>query len=202
MIRRLSAPSDHRVRSIRYHAVILFLGLFIITLSTQSASADASLFKHKQFDGVGLKGDYYYNSQGADVSLGIAARSGGLGLMSFGGVGSVNYRFNSQLISGHVGLDQYLLGFGLQAGLAWQVDRQEKRADFGVNYGLKLMLGVTPHPMFLTIGGQTYIEAPTEFFISYSIFTSLDGRSSKRRAPSKKRSRRRGKSVYRRTPSR
>ena len=126
----------------------------------------------EEFDGIGLKSDYYSNSQGTDGSLGIAARTGVLGMIGWGGVGSVNYRFNSQMISGHAGLDAYLSIVGLQLALAWQIDQQQNRNNFGINYGLKLMLP-NSYPMFLTIGGQTYSEAPTEFFFSYSIFTSL-----------------------------
>ena len=150
----------------------------------KSASANSNrllgwgLFK--EFKGVGLKSDYYYNSQGADGSLGIAARAGSLGIIGFGWVGSVNYRFNSHLISGHAGCDAYLALFGLQLALAWQVDRQQNQADFGINYGLKLFLPAS-YPMFVTIGGQSYTEAPTEFLISFSVFTSLDDRPLKQK---------------------
>lgn len=126
----------------------------------------------REFSGVGLKADFYNSSQGADRSLGIAARTGILGLIGWGGVGSVNYRFNSQMISGHVGMDAYLMFFGLQLALAWQVDQQRNQSDHGINYGFKLMLP-TSSPMFITIGGQIYTEAPTEFFVNYSVFTSL-----------------------------
>ena len=201
MMTLLSAPFNYLVRLSRYQAVVLCLGLAIITLSTRPASADRSFFR--QFTGVGLKGDYYSNSQGADVSLGIAARSGTLGFIGFGGVGSVNYRFNSHLISGHAGFDAYILALGLQLALAWRVNRQEGGADLGVNYGLKLKLGSALHPMFLTIGGQSYTEAPSEFLISYSIFTSLGSKPSKPRSKPKrrlKRRRRSGAKSYRSKP--
>lgn len=188
----LSAPFNYLMRLSRYQAVVLVLGLAIITLSARPASADKSFFR--QFTGVGLKGDYYSSSQGSDVSLGIAARSGMLGFLGFGGVGSVNYRFNSHLISGHAGFDAYFLALGLQLALAWRVDRQEGGADLGVNYGLKLKLGSVLHPMFVTIGGQSYTEAPSEFLISYSIFTSLGSQASERRPKPKRRLRRRRRS--------
>lgn len=148
----------------------------------QSKSESNNMFSIKEFGGVGLKSDFYYNSQGADISLGIAARNGILGVVGFGGVGSVDYRFNSHIISGHAGIDTYLLVVGLQLALAWQVDRQQKRADFGINYGLKLLLP-NAYPMFFMIGGQSYMEAPTEFLISFSIFTSFDGRPLERGKP-------------------
>ena len=174
----LSAPFNYLVSLSRYQAAVLVLGLAIITLTTRPASADRSFFR--QFTGVGLKGDYYSSSQGADVSLGIAARAGSLGIIGFGWVGSVNYRFNSHLISGHAGCDAYVGIFGLQLALAWQVDRQQNQADFGINYGLKLFLPAS-YPMFVTIGGQSYTEAPNEFLISFSIFTSLDDRPLKQK---------------------
>ena len=203
MMNPLRASLKYLVRLSRFQAVVLCLGLAIITLSTRSASADASLLKSREFDGIGLKSDYYYNSQGSDGSLGIALRTGGFGLIGGGALGSVNYRFNSQLISGHAGFDMYLLALGLQLALAWQIDRQENDADFGVNYGLKLKLGSNRHPMFLMIGGQSYTEAPSEFLISYSIFTSLGSQSSKPRPKPKrrlKRRRRSGAKSYRSKP--
>ena len=129
----------------------------------------------KEFRGIGLKIDSYNRAEGSDHSLGIAARSGLLGLIGMGWVGSANYRFRSQMISGHAGFDAYLTILGLQCGLAWQLDRLQNRIDFGINYGLKLLLPAS-HPMFFTIGVQSYTKAPSEFFINFSIFTSTDGR--------------------------
>ena len=126
-----------------------------------------------EFHGVGLKSDYYSSSQGSDRSLGIAARTGTFGLISKGLVGSVNYRFNSRIISGHAGLDAYFLLFGLQLGMAWQVDQLKNHNDFGINYGLKFVLP-SSYPMFITLGAQVYTEAPSEFFINFSIFTSIN----------------------------
>ena len=85
-----------------------------------------------EFQGVGLKSDYYSQLHGADRSLGIAARTGTLGLIGKGLVGSVYYRFNSRIISGNAGLDIYFLLFGLQLGMAWQVDQLKNHNDFGI----------------------------------------------------------------------
>ena len=142
--------------------------------SNKSSSWLSSWLPMKEFNGVGLKSDYYSSSQGADRSVGIAARTGPLGVIGIGWVGSVNYRFNSRMISGHAGFDTYLLRFGLQFAVAWQVDQGQNRNDFGINYGLKLLLP-TSYPIFFTVGGQSYTEAPSEFFINFSIFTSIDG---------------------------
>ena len=142
---------------------------------SRSSSWFSSWVPIKAYRGIGLKSDLYNSLKGADHSLGIAARGGTLGLIGMGWVGSANYRFNSQMISGHAGFDAYLMILGLQCGLAWQIDSQQRRNDFGINYGLKLLLPAY-YPMFITVGAQTYTEAPSEFFISFSIFTSTDGR--------------------------
>ena len=143
--------------------------------SKKSSSWLSGWLPRSEYHGVGLKSDYYSSSQGADGSLGIAARTGQLGVIGKGLVGSVNYRFNSRIISGHAGLDAYFLLFGLQLAMAWQVDQLKNHNDFGINYGLKLTLPYS-YPVFLTIGGQVYTEAPSEFFINFSIFTSTDRR--------------------------
>lgn len=145
----------------------------VVARSNKSSSWLSSWLPKKEFNGVGLKSDSYYSSQGVDRSLGIAARTGTLGVISMGWVGSVDYRLNSHLISGHAGFDVYLLLFGLQCAVAWQVDQVQNHNDFGINYGLKLMLP-TSYPIFFTIGGQSYTTAPSEFFINFSIFTSID----------------------------
>jgi len=142
---------------------------------SRSSSWFSSWLPIKEFNGIGLKSDFYNSRKGVDHGLGIAARGGFLGVFGMGWIGSANYRFNSQMISGHAGFDAYLMVLGLQCGLAWQVDRLQNRNDLGINYGLKLLRPAS-YPMFFTVGGRVYTEAPSEFFISFSIFTSTDGR--------------------------
>jgi hypothetical protein len=161
---------DRLLRAVFHISSVLLLELSVLLLHPQSASADQSLLMgiFDEFNGFGIKSDYYYTSQGSDGSLGIAARTGIVGL--YGGSGSVNYRFDSNTISGHVGLDLSMFFLGGQLGLAWKVDPQEDSPDFGINYALKLTrMPAFPYPMFLTIGGQSY-KGESEFFISYSIF--------------------------------
>lgn len=147
----------------------LFAALVILTPSEAQAMGQLV----RPFTGIGLTGNYHLNAEGSDGGLYLSGRMGELGLIGYGVVGDLGYRFSDQDVYGRVGVDAFLAILGVRLDVAWKTGFSGDTA-LGLAYSSEVVLPL-PTPVFFHIGGQSFNNGTHEFFTGLSVYLPVGG---------------------------
>lgn len=148
----------------------------VTLLGAEAVASGPSMNFTDDFDGIGLSGDYHLDREGSDGGLYLTGRAGELGLIGYGLVADVGYRFADQDVAGRFGVDAFLAVFGFRLDAAWKAGLPDDQdLDAGVAYTAQLLIPA-PAPIFVHAGGQTFfVSGQTELIAGLSVLLSIDG---------------------------
>ena len=156
-------------------ATLLLAVAYTVTPCDATRVLGFSMPGSSEFFGLGLSTTYNSSRLGGDRSLGLSLRGGPLSLAAGGFFTRADYRLDTERYSGSVGLDVYFIFVGLYSELLWLQDSTlDPGLDAGIGYGLKTFLPL-PFPLFLHLGGKSYLASPVEFNVGLSLSLPLFG---------------------------